>query len=75
MTKLSSEFGLTNLDLRDILLRTLTALDQTLDDEIQGPTDDEFEGIVSSLSAKVKIFLKTCYNEIRTDFINLFTPK
>jgi hypothetical protein len=54
MTKLSHDFGLTNLDLRDILLRTLTALDQTLDDEIKWPNDDEFEGIVSSLSAEVQ---------------------
>jgi hypothetical protein len=50
----SHDFGLTNLDLRDILLRTLTALDQTLDDEIKWPNDDEFEGIVSSLSAEVQ---------------------
>jgi hypothetical protein len=47
MTKLSLDFELTNLDLRYFLLRTLTILDQTLDDEIEWPSDDEFEVVVS----------------------------
>jgi hypothetical protein len=47
MTKPSLDFELTSLDLRFVLLRTLTALDQILGDEIQWPTDDEFEVVVS----------------------------
>jgi hypothetical protein len=47
MTKLSLDFELTSLDLRFVLLRTLTILDQTLENEIEWPTDDEFEVVVS----------------------------
>jgi hypothetical protein len=53
MTKLSLDFELTNLDLRYVLLRPLTTLDQTLDDGIEWPTDDEFEVVVSFLNVEV----------------------
>jgi hypothetical protein len=47
MTKLSLDFELTSLDLRFVLLQKLTILDQTLENEIEWPTDDEFEVVVS----------------------------
>jgi hypothetical protein len=47
MTKLSLDFELTSLDLRFVLVRTLTNLDQTLEDEIEWSTDNEFEVVVS----------------------------
>jgi hypothetical protein len=47
MTKLSLDFELTSLDLRFVLLRTLTILDQTLENEIEWPTNEEIEVVVS----------------------------
>jgi hypothetical protein len=53
MTKLSLDFELTNLDLRFVLLRILTTLDQTLEGEMQWSTDNEFV-VVSFLNVEVQ---------------------